>query len=190
MALVAASWADAPVGQRAMFRFAGQRRFHERVLLWPIAGGRWVILTPDGDIYDEDAGGDDVAEAVRLPAGDGRPDGVAGRPYKFKQPLPDAALCHNVAEARAYAAEIASAEDLVLPTPVAAVNWEGDPVDLPTLLRKLRRSRGYRLPSPRPQAAPLPPAASMPTVAQPEASAATGAETGGSPAGGPGPGVW
>ena len=53
--------------------------WHERLLLCHIAKGRWMIMTPDGDIYAEDYGpeGTDV-EAVRVRKADGsRPAGLA-----------------------------------------------------------------------------------------------------------------
>ena len=57
----------------------GEDMWHERLLLCHIANGRWMIMTPDNDIYAEDygPGGTDV-EAVRVRKGDGsRPAGLA-----------------------------------------------------------------------------------------------------------------
>eukprot|EP00969_Alexandrium_andersonii_P264472 11689116-Alexandrium_andersonii.AAC.1 len=54
----AASWLDAVPGCRLLVRYPRDRHWHERVLLWPVGGRRWVILTPDGDINDEVYGAD------------------------------------------------------------------------------------------------------------------------------------
>ena len=53
----------------------GDNLWHERLLLARISGGKWIIMTADGDVYAEDYGSDGVdVESVRVL----RPDG--GRP--------------------------------------------------------------------------------------------------------------
>ena len=41
-------------GSHLVVKYATDPRWcHERLLLWPIAGDRWVVITADNDIYDE-----------------------------------------------------------------------------------------------------------------------------------------
>lgn len=41
-------------GHRILVTFAGDAGWHhERLLICPVAPGRWIILTGDGDMYEE-----------------------------------------------------------------------------------------------------------------------------------------
>ena len=42
-------------GLRALVAYDGDAGWHhERLLLWSVRRHRWVVLTPDGDMYDEE----------------------------------------------------------------------------------------------------------------------------------------
>ena len=47
----AAALSNCLPGQHVAAYFSDDRMYHERVLLWKSDGMRWVILTPDDDIY-------------------------------------------------------------------------------------------------------------------------------------------
>ena len=83
--------------------------WHERVLLWPsriIGAGeapstRWLILTPDGDLYWEEmdcGAGKDVSKVSQLKKNGDSPyfdDPI----YSFDEPLEESALLGHIKEA-------------------------------------------------------------------------------------------
>ena len=64
------SWSSRVPGHRILVWYEDDDVWHERVLLWPshdVAGrsrDRWVVLTPDDDVYVEDYGPGGVASDV------------------------------------------------------------------------------------------------------------------------------
>ena len=70
-----------------LVRYAGDPKWHERILLGQSAHDpyKWIIVTPDSDVYIEDLRKD--PEEVRLvPIGGGRPAGLTGPTYIFRAP--------------------------------------------------------------------------------------------------------
>ena len=71
-----------------MCRFSGEPLWHERMVLWPVSGATFVILTPDGDVYAEIVAGGDVEEepeACHAVRRDGSLPNVArGGAYRFR----------------------------------------------------------------------------------------------------------
>lgn len=54
-----------------------------RILLGHVAAARWVIVTPDGDMYSEDYGQRDDITGVRMMAGDRLPAGLGAPVYRW-----------------------------------------------------------------------------------------------------------
>lgn len=99
---------DSHPGDAILVWYPDDDVFHERCLLWPCSLGRWVIMTPDSDVYEE-----------ALPASDGNgperiyllePDRVVPRDrrpaYRFSR-WPDDALLRRVID-QAYGIAAAS----------------------------------------------------------------------------------
>ena len=78
--------------------------YHERLLLTDLSEGAAIIITPDGDLYEEDYSDEAVFRDVRLLGDDGeiplrlRTDGVAM--YRFNCVTADADLSGLWGEAR------------------------------------------------------------------------------------------
>eukprot|EP00974_Lingulodinium_polyedra_P125726 11195582-Lingulodinium_polyedra.AAC.1 len=131
--LDAASLRTLRAGTRLLLYYADDDVYHERIALWPVDRGRWVMVTPDSDMYDEVVDGSDVASVVEvlLLGPEGRlPAGLPGRAYRFSR-LPSAdALRRLIREARAYAVDTTTAERLPLLEPVGVQKINGGQVTL------------------------------------------------------------
>ena len=115
--------------------------WHERVLLWPsriIGAGeapstRWLILTPDGDLYWEemDCGrGKDVSKVSQLKKNGARP--YLDHPiYSFDEPLDEDALLGHIKTAFDTARTEAAAKKTTLQRFEKFLDWEGGLQDLP-----------------------------------------------------------
>ena len=78
------------VGKYVYIKYQGHDLWHERLLLARVGsvGAKWIILTPDRDMYLEDFGAqNDDVEGLRLPLpASGRPPGVPdAETYNFRQ---------------------------------------------------------------------------------------------------------
>ena len=76
------------VGRRILCLYAGERLWHERLLLLAVDAPKaiWTIVTPDGDVYVEEYEHADV-EAIRVvPLAGGKPAGLTGPIYPFRSP--------------------------------------------------------------------------------------------------------
>ena len=68
--------------------------WHAAVLVYPAPGG-WQILTPDGDVYNEDVmcvSGEGCARAALAGAGGKPPKGIVGKLYKLREAVADSTL--------------------------------------------------------------------------------------------------
>ena len=63
--------------QRALILFPGNALWHERLILAHVILTRYVIYTPDGDVYTQDFA--ELAAVRMVPSGGGRPAGVNRR---------------------------------------------------------------------------------------------------------------
>lgn len=69
-------------GSKLLVRY-DEDLWHERVLLARVVGSRWVIVTPDGDVYSEDMGphNDDITAVRACGVNGARPAGFKDRVY-------------------------------------------------------------------------------------------------------------
>ena len=131
--------------------------WHERVLLWPsriIGAGeapstRWLILTPDGDLYWEemDCGrGKDVSKVSQLKKNGARP--YLDHPiYSFDEPLDADALLGHIKTAFDTARTEAAAKKTSLQRFEKFLDWEGGFQDLPAaFLPPVRLPKGPGVP--------------------------------------------
>ena len=105
-----------------------------------------MIITPDGDIYDEDYDGQNHGEVESVPL-----DGTVGpqprmRDYRFQNPMSDSALHYNVLEGKKQAQEMERVERLSPGTAGQAFNWNGEAIQVEELVKRRRLERGMRLP--------------------------------------------
>ena len=158
----AGSWRTQGVapGRRVLLYCPGDKVWHERLLLWPVTPTRWVIITPDGDLYDEDLErGDtcpwwwgDVGNCRLVPLDGGLPaDGwaVFARTDRFRTELSDDIVKQNVVLGKQMSEATVAAEGLPAPPPVtSAYNWSGQLVDVMSIQTRLagRRGFGFTLP--------------------------------------------
>ncbi|CAK0822647.1 unnamed protein product, partial [Prorocentrum cordatum] len=95
-------------------------RYHHRVLFTKVAAGRWIIGTPDGDVYEEDFNGVEVRPLARNGA---FPVDLAGMMYVFRGPQRAAARIATMREQARGIAEVLG----VAPAPgaggVAGSSW-------------------------------------------------------------------
>ncbi|CAK0823171.1 unnamed protein product, partial [Prorocentrum cordatum] len=99
-----ATWAvQTGVGRHYLAWYDGDDVYHEQVALWPQTHARWVILTPDFDMYSEMLDGSEGVDGVVRIIGL-RPDGRLPRldkpAYRFKQALDLDALKGYIREGR------------------------------------------------------------------------------------------
>ena len=100
-------WSARMPGHRVLVWYSDDDVWHERLLLWPsrdITGrrtrDRWVICTPDRDVYEEDLDQHhDVVYVVRL-ADDGSRPYLAEDIYAFHTPYSDVDLVELFREGR------------------------------------------------------------------------------------------
>ena len=59
------------------------RRIFERLLLGHQGGDKWIIVTPDGDVYVEDFGSNDFDGLRVIPMTGGLPAGLVGKRFPF-----------------------------------------------------------------------------------------------------------
>ena len=121
----------AGVGSEAYIRFnvVGPVLYHQHIRGSHIGGGRWVVITPDYDIYEELLEiGPDILDIRFSPAGGPVPVGINPNTVYGFGPLAAAARQQLIVEAGIYAQEILHAQGggavapaLGLPAPAAAV---------------------------------------------------------------------
>ena len=113
---------------------------HERVVLWMISKTRFVVLTPDGDMYDERLR--DYATVMIMTGRLNYPDGVINV-VAFEAALENADLADYITQGRLEAERIVKAEGLVSPPlPVSHIDWGGDDIVLaPPSVRARARHR-------------------------------------------------
>lgn len=88
------------VGERVLVKYARDPVWHERVLLWPLSLKRWVICTPDGDVYDELLSGGDVQSWRKLGSRGALPPDLRGQCYRFRAAMRDGTLNANMVVAK------------------------------------------------------------------------------------------
>ena len=112
------------------YRIRGDRLYHERILVGHVADQKWIIVTPDFDLYMEDLSDDRTFRDVKhRPRHGVAPDGLPGNAefYVF-DPAPSAQRIRRwMQEAEA----MVDAERGLLGLP------EADPDDLPALAPEL-----------------------------------------------------
>ena len=112
---------------------------HERLLLYPVTSRRWVVLTADGDLYDEDL---DWYSSLTDVSGVPYPEGVF-RVVAFSLPLEDDEVLGYVKDGRAEARRVRALEGIrtAVAEPRVWVNWDGEEAELrgETLLDGVRR---------------------------------------------------
>ena len=113
---------------------------HGRVVLWMISKTRFVVLTPDGDMYDERLR--DHATVMIMTGRLNYPDGVINV-VAFEAALENADLADYITQGRLEAERIVKAEGLVSPPlPVSHIDWGGDDIVLaPPSVRARARHR-------------------------------------------------
>eukprot|EP00929_Paragymnodinium_shiwhaense_P055544 TRINITY_DN27826_c0_g1_i1.p1 TRINITY_DN27826_c0_g1~~TRINITY_DN27826_c0_g1_i1.p1 ORF type:complete len:463 (+),score=96.94 TRINITY_DN27826_c0_g1_i1:88-1476(+) len=126
MALVGSS-NDTPPGARGFVHYGGAREpWHERLFLWPTGANRWITLSPDGDMYEEQLGAD-FAECKICKAAEDKPEGLGRRRlYRFDHGLGDFEMKDLIRQGRGeyerLRAAHARAETF---EPGLGVNWAG-----------------------------------------------------------------
>ena len=102
-------WSTLKPGDRVFVKYDGDPHWHERIVVWPVGGGTFAILTPDDDVYCESLNrsdpDQDPVKAVLGPRDKSLPGGLRGPVYRFKT-SPDATMLRSkfrkgLAEARA-----------------------------------------------------------------------------------------
>ena len=121
---------------------------HERILLWPVSRSRWVILTGDGDLYDESL--NDYAEWTIMSVSAGSyPDGVVD--VVAFETLPERSQLHKfIKTGGAEAKRICAAEGLAA---MEVKEWIDDngkvsPISEGGLVAGLRRAMRLRSKTP------------------------------------------
>ena len=109
----AAYWNSRLPGHRALLWYDDDNVWHERLLLWPLGGHarrRWVIQTPDGDMYSEVFRVGDGVARVRALHDDGRRGRVQDPVYAFPGPVANDDLRRLILEAQTMAEDEMRAE--------------------------------------------------------------------------------
>ena len=86
-------------GQMAIVWYADDTVYHERIMVWRVSGTIWFILTPDGDLYQEDWSGHaaDGPVSFRLKNVEFRYFSRVGQPvYRFQAYPSDAEFKRHV----------------------------------------------------------------------------------------------
>ena len=84
-ALVRGGLREVLPGARGLVKFEGDPGWsHERLYLWKLEAERWLVYTPDGDLYDE---GFDDYESVQLMTGRQRLPAGVGQVVAFSRAL-------------------------------------------------------------------------------------------------------
>ena len=76
-------WRGLAPGQTLEVEYEGDDTAHERIALWPVTKDVWMVLSPDGDVWDEDLSGSDPSTGPRRSA----PFKSDGRRYSAQMPL-------------------------------------------------------------------------------------------------------
>ena len=89
-------------GSYVMVWYSDDNVWHERLCLWPLGRYRWIIYTPDRDLYVEEfGGGGDGPEKIRLVGPRGGVGGVRGGMYCFPSRPDEGQLRKLILEAAA-----------------------------------------------------------------------------------------
>jgi uncharacterized membrane protein YgcG len=89
-AAVAAEWWTRLVpGEYFEVEYSDDNVAHERIALWPVAEGRWVVKTPDGDVMIEDLDGLDPNTGPSVSRPLRRRAGALAALYRFRARLTD-----------------------------------------------------------------------------------------------------
>ena len=145
----AATLSKLRVGSRVLTRYVGYREWHERLCCWPTpAQGKWYVLTPDGDLYEERFDDADHNGLVLVDAGTGREIcEVHGGKYRFVSAMSDATLNANVLLAREEAEQDAAQAGVDAVTSIQqAFSWDGRAVEAKSVGVRRRVQLGYRFP--------------------------------------------
>lgn len=89
------------VGRRFFVKYTTDKFWHERLTLWPVHRRAWAVLTPDGDIFVEEADEEEQYGAIK--EGGTRAQGLRGAFHRLSSPMRDHILMHNTMLGRAEA---------------------------------------------------------------------------------------
>ena len=121
-------------GRRVVLRY-DEDLWHERLLCWPVdrSTARWVVLTPDDDMYEEWLIGGEASQYRTIPLGARRPAVGGLRMHAFAESLDEAALLRVYQAGRREAEDIQTADGLRGEDLSLVHCWDGEEVELSAL---------------------------------------------------------
>ena len=118
---------------------------HERLMLWVVEPDRFVVLTPDGDMYEEMR---ETCRNAQIVTGRRRVPNGPANVVAFGEPMEDAEMLRHITEGRLEGERIYAAESLTSGAgPTSYFNWSGEAKALSTpgaVARVNHRLRGRR----------------------------------------------